>query len=525
MTVIAANTARATRQHPAECCVLQRKCACGGTPGPTGECEECRKKRLQRKTRDAELAPRNDSPVPPIVGDVLNTPGKPLDAATRTLMEPRFGHDFGKVQVHTDAMAAESARAVNAHAYTMGRDMVFGPGRYAPGTKMGDLLIAHELTHVVQQSRSSPSLQPQSINRPGDTLEHEADAAANRIMSGDPVIVSGTAPALALQRDEMQNHPVQDFQPDPTQAKACVVHMHGEEKSALAVAKEVRSRRCVNLVHLDTDERYVNLAVTVKGAIHTCKADPNRVFSDKGRSDDALRDKGCHLATDPSVRTDEPIPVPKSAATAKPEQIRAAEAAAKKAAQEVKAAAASELKPFAENEWGAAIGKCRAGTGSPMLAGPLPVLALHNNSGGDFTPRKFEAVAEQNVPKGVLPKGVKNPSTKPGQDPHDFFLVTKANDFDELRKNRNVILQANPVPAAGQDGSLSVALASDRFINVEKTGRGGATPDEVTEQTVTTDKKTEKWKVHTRSYIDQYGTATQALGSRHARIYGASVRT
>jgi uncharacterized protein DUF4157/D-alanyl-D-alanine carboxypeptidase-like protein len=505
------NIARATAQHPAGGCVLQRKCACGGTPGPTGECEECRKKRLQRKTRNAGLGSRNDSAVPSIVGEVLNTPGKSLDASTRAFMEPRFGHDFGKVRVHTDAIASESASAVNAHAYTVGRDMVFGPGRYMPGTKTGDLLIAHELTHVVQQSRSSPSLQPQSINQPGDTLEQEAGAAAIRVMSGNPVIVSGTAPVPALQRDEMQNHPVQDFQPDPTQAKACVVHMHGEEKSALAVAKEVRSRRCVNLVHLDTDERYVKLAVTVKGAIHTCEADPNRVFSDKGRSDDALRDQGCHLATDPRVRTDVPIPVKLSASSAKPEEIRAAEEAAKKAAQEVKAAAALELKTFAENEWGAAIGKCRGGTGSPMLAGPQPVLALHNNGGGDFTPRKFRSVAEPNVPKGTLPGGVENPSMKPGQDPHDFFLVTKANDFDELRKNRNVILQANPVPTAGQDGSLSVALASDRFINVEKTGRGGATPDEVTEQTVATGRKTEKWKVHTQSYIDQYGMATQAL--------------
>ena len=299
----------------------------------------------------------------PIVHDVLHATGQPLNAATRAYMEPRFGHDFSKVRVHTDAEAAESASAVNAQAYTVGRDMVFGSRQYMPGTKMGDLLIAHELTHVIQQSRSSLSLQPQSISLPGDALKHEADAAAKQATCGNPVAVPSNVPALPLQR-KVLNHRVENFQPDPTKAKACVVHMHGEEKAALAVAEELRTRRCVNLVHLDTNKRNVDLEVAVKGETHICEADPNRVFSDKGRSDNALREEGCHLAANPKIRTDEPIPV-KLPATAKPEEIRAAEEAAKKAAQEVKTAAAAELKTFAEGDWGAAIGKCRGGKGSP----------------------------------------------------------------------------------------------------------------------------------------------------------------
>lgn len=512
MTALASTLTRAGAKPPPSLTpdrsrLLQRKCACGGTPGPTGECEECRKKRLQRKTRNAELGFRNVSAVPPIVREVLHAPGQTLDAATRAFMEPRFGHDFSKVRVHTDAKAAESASAVNAQAYTVGRDMVFGSRRYMPGTTMGDLLIAHELTHVVQQSRSSLSLQPQSISLPGDALEHEADAAAKQAISGNPVAVPSNVPALPLQR-KVLNHSVENFQPDPTKAKACVVHMHGEEKAALAVAKELRTRRCVNLVHLDTNKRNVDLEVAVKGETHICEADPNRVFSDKGRSDNALREEGCHLATTPGVRTDEPIPV-KLAATAKPAEIRAAKEAAEKAAQEVKAAAAAELKSFAEGDWGAAIGKCRGGKGSPMLEGPQPVLALHNNGGGDFKLKKFTGVAEKNEPKGTLPKGFENPSGR--KESSDFFLVTKQTDFFELMKSRNVVLQANPVPAKEQDGSLSVALQSERFINVEKKGRGGKTPDEVTEQKVTGGGKTEKWKVHTQAYIDQYGMATEAL--------------
>ncbi len=89
---------------------------------------------------------------PAIVDEVLRAPGTSLDAATRAFMEPRFGHDFSRVRVHADTAAAESARAVSARAYTVGNDLVFGLGHYAPGTVAGQRLLAHELTHVVQQS-------------------------------------------------------------------------------------------------------------------------------------------------------------------------------------------------------------------------------------------------------------------------------------------------------------------------------------------------------------------------------------
>ena len=92
--------------------------------------------------------------VPPIVHEVLRSPGQPLDVATRAFMEPRFGHDFSGVRVHTDAKAAESARAVNALAYTVGRNVVFGAGQYLPQTNAGQRLLAHELTHTVQQIKS-----------------------------------------------------------------------------------------------------------------------------------------------------------------------------------------------------------------------------------------------------------------------------------------------------------------------------------------------------------------------------------
>lgn len=131
---------------------LQRSaCACGGA------CSKCQSvqaghdhERVQ--TRSIGSGDARQSAAPPLVHEVLRAPGQPLDASTRAFMEPRFGHDFSHVRVHTDESAAESARAINAHAYTLGNNIVFGHGRFdADGTE-GRRLLAHELTHVIQQS-------------------------------------------------------------------------------------------------------------------------------------------------------------------------------------------------------------------------------------------------------------------------------------------------------------------------------------------------------------------------------------
>jgi hypothetical protein len=119
-------------------------------------------------------------------------------------MEPRFGHDFGNVRVHADAKAAESARAVNALAYTVGRDVVFGGGQHIPGTAMGRRLMAHELMHVIQQRSASSSRPLQgnlTVGRPGDAFEQEADAAAGRVMAGAQDGLSHTSRELAIQRE------------------------------------------------------------------------------------------------------------------------------------------------------------------------------------------------------------------------------------------------------------------------------------------------------------------------------------
>jgi hypothetical protein len=188
--------------------MLQRKCGCGGTVVAGDECAECQMERLQAKlavnqpgdhleqeademaefvirggTRTCGVfndslsrlhgeAPKTSlneedfsrlrkapngssapaSRVPPIALEVLGESGQPLDSSTRAFMERRFGHDFGNVRVHLDARAAASARSVKALAYTVGHDIVFGAGAFAPDAPSGRRLLAHELAHVVQQS-------------------------------------------------------------------------------------------------------------------------------------------------------------------------------------------------------------------------------------------------------------------------------------------------------------------------------------------------------------------------------------
>lgn len=117
---------------------------------------------------------------PPIVHDVLRSPGYPLDDATRAFFEPRFGHDLSKVRVHSGAAAEQSASDVNARAYTVGHNIVFGPGRFAPQTREGQRLLAHELAHVTQQRGLDASINQDatSVGAQGDSVEHAADTAA-----------------------------------------------------------------------------------------------------------------------------------------------------------------------------------------------------------------------------------------------------------------------------------------------------------------------------------------------------------
>jgi hypothetical protein len=123
--------------------------------------------------------------VPPVVYEVLRAPGAPLDASDRTFFESRFGRDFSRVRVHTDARAAESARAVAALAYAVGEHIVFGADQYHPETAAGRELLAHELAHTLQQRGGGADLPDHLEVAPAeDAAEREADAAAAAVSLG-----------------------------------------------------------------------------------------------------------------------------------------------------------------------------------------------------------------------------------------------------------------------------------------------------------------------------------------------------
>ncbi len=192
-------------------------------------------------------------------------------------MEPRFGQDFSRVRVHTDSKAAESARAVNALAYTIGQEIVFGGGQYFPRSFAGRRLLAHELTHVVQQAHGGAGSQP----------EQGADAAAAVVMRGEavsPALLGGALRSVQMKPDDPAGKPAEDM---PTAASGSLLQAldkfghnstvltgrHRERIDALAAeiaagVGPVGARATITISgHTDTsgDEKY-NLSLGLKRA-------------------------------------------------------------------------------------------------------------------------------------------------------------------------------------------------------------------------------------------------------------------
>ena len=162
---------------------------------------------------------------PASVNKVVGSSGTALDAATRDFFGARLGHDFARVRVHTDAEAASSAKAIGAAAYTVGQHVVFGAGHYDPASSQGQRLIAHELTHTIQQRQSTRSGQALSVVGPGDASEKEADRAASGVAKNERVSVQSQRP-LGVQR-----------QPDP----ANLPHLDLAESAGPLMASSIGS--------------------------------------------------------------------------------------------------------------------------------------------------------------------------------------------------------------------------------------------------------------------------------------------
>lgn len=191
------------------------QCACGGT------CEKCRAEEefsappAESSEESTRLVQRQ--PVDPSTLSTAETnghsvippgSGEPLDEKTRDFMESRFGADLSDVRLHTDTRAAASAEALDANAYTRGRDIYFARGKYAPQTSGGQNLLAHELTHTIQQSEgiapTTPAiytLEDVVVGQADDPLEREADRVADAVVSVDnDSSLRRTAAQIAQQR-------------------------------------------------------------------------------------------------------------------------------------------------------------------------------------------------------------------------------------------------------------------------------------------------------------------------------------
>jgi hypothetical protein len=168
--------------------------------------------RLQRAAGNSAVTSLMEEERSP-VHDVISSGGRPLEPEVRNDMEARLGHDFTDVRVHDDSAAADSAKAVNAHAYTVGSNVVFQREKYDPSSNEGRTTLAHELTHVVQQ-RNGPvdgTSAPGGIklSDPSDRFETEAAANADRAMSGPAPVQTATV----LQTAAVQRHAEEDEAP------------------------------------------------------------------------------------------------------------------------------------------------------------------------------------------------------------------------------------------------------------------------------------------------------------------------
>ena len=181
------------------------------TANPTCACQKC------QTCRGSNLLPKNfegekDSErAAPVVQDVLRSPGQPLASETRNFMESRFGHDFGKVRIHADSKSAASALSVRADAYTVGQDVVFGDGKYSPHSTDGQRLLAHELTHVIQQQNVHGVTSQLTVSHPETAAEKEAEASSTAVMGLQPRSVSInqlTQPTLARQEAPLAEPPL-----------------------------------------------------------------------------------------------------------------------------------------------------------------------------------------------------------------------------------------------------------------------------------------------------------------------------
>ena len=217
--------------------------------------EEEEEELLQTKEisgQNAETTPDLESPINAIRGG-----GKPLAESERAYFEPRFGADFSQVKVHTGAQAAESTRVMNAHAFTLGQDVVFGEGQYSPQTSSGKKLLAHELSHVMQQEIHG--------------------SIRNKLIQREV----GGATAIAARR--------LDYRPSIHGSPcACLVFIHNNERNARRAAENLHRHCQYNLAIIEPGMRR---RIPIPG--RSGDIDPNELFPRSIQEECTRDDHGC----------------------------------------------------------------------------------------------------------------------------------------------------------------------------------------------------------------------------------------
>jgi hypothetical protein len=171
-------------------------------------CETCERDDAELRRKAAGASPTTE--VHPAVASVLREPGAPLEPGVRRFMEERFGRDFAHIRVHHSPLADEAAAGIHARAFTFGRDIVFADGAYRPDSESGRRLLAHELTHTLQQRPRNDVHAPQAkltVGAADDRYEREADRVADAVMRGGATGTTTLArtEAHTVQRDEKSN--------------------------------------------------------------------------------------------------------------------------------------------------------------------------------------------------------------------------------------------------------------------------------------------------------------------------------
>lgn len=374
--------------------------------------------------------------------------GEALSESTRAFFEPRFGADFSHVRVHTGSGGADTAKSINAKAFTVGENISFGKGQYAPESQTGRRLLAHELTHVVQQQSGK----------------------------------------ILIQR-KTDRYTLEPVRPD---AEACLVHIHGNEKTALSVVKKLYKKFCVNLIHTGSGRRLVRVDVPGKG--FTCRADPNRIFDDSAITSTANWNKWNWIKKYKDKEKNKEWNR-KHNKCLNSKMIGEAQ----KAIRDYRKV---ELVPKIRQCGG--MGKSAGKVTGMGVNVKIPVIVFHNNTDFDTKKTKRQQKGDLNI-KSYLPGGIykdatesdesknplksaidklkkdpgksnprapqtpPNPHIQDGKDEDNFILVTKEDDFVALvRKGHNVVLQKqNIAGTAVDDGSLSVALSREIYLNIE----------------------------------------------------------